>query len=177
MTEEKEDDAENGEEQAASASATLIEPPSTLQEKVGPPQPGGVDLEALERAEAVIANLSDQYLDWVREDLKKMVEAFEQLKASGGGDQEKIKLIFQISHDVKGQGGSFGYDLMTTVGNSLCRFIENKTALSQSHLNVVKLHIDTLNVIIKQDIQGDGGDMGKKLLTGLTMAADKVGGA
>jgi len=168
-------DEKNGEEQAGAA--TLIEPPKTLQDKVGPPQPGGIDLSALERAEAVISDLSGQYIEWVQEDLKNIQEAFDQLKAQGGTDATLLKKIFSISHDVKGQGGSFGYDLMTTVGNSLCRFTEDKDSLNPQHLDIVKLHIDTLKLIITQDIQGDGGAMGQKILTGLTLAADKVGGS
>ena len=167
-------DEKNGEGQETAA--TLIEPPKTLQDKVGPPQPGGIDLKALERAEAVISNLSDQYFEWVQGDLKSMQEAYNQLKAQGGADADQLKKIFSISHDVKGQGGSFGYDLMTTVGNSLCRFIEGKTSLDAAHMDIVKLHVDTLKLIIAQDIQGDGGAMGQKILTGLTLAADKVGG-
>jgi len=173
MADEKNDN-DVQEEEASAEPATLIEPPSTLQEKVGPPQPGGLDMAALERAEAVISSLSDQYLDWVKDDLENIQKAYEALQAADGADEEQLKKIFQISHDIKGQGGSFGYELMTTVGNSLCRFIEGKDSIELQHLDIVKLHIDTLKAIIKQDIQGDGGDLGKQLLTGLTMAAEKV---
>ena len=49
--------------------AQLITPPHSLKDKVGTGGPGAVGPEALERAEQVIANLADNYLEWVQTDL------------------------------------------------------------------------------------------------------------
>ena len=43
----------------------VIKPPNTLSAKVSKGGPGAVDLEAIERAEAVIAGMADNYLEWV----------------------------------------------------------------------------------------------------------------
>ncbi|MBM3565487.1 MAG: Hpt domain-containing protein, partial [Alphaproteobacteria bacterium] len=102
----------------------IINPPNSLKTKVKTGGPGAVNLAALERAEQVIANLSDSYLDWVQEDLKKIAAAYDELKTSGGSDKKVLDSIFRLAHDMKGQGGSFGFNLMTSVGNELCRMIE-----------------------------------------------------
>ena len=82
---------------------------------------GAVDAAALARAEQVIADMAGDYLEWAEEDLLNMEDALDKLKAAGRKDsKEHIERIFQLAHDVKGQGGSFGYDMMTRISDQLC---------------------------------------------------------
>lgn len=155
-------------------SPKFITPPNTLKAKVGPPTPGGVDLEALERAEAIIANLTDSYLEWVQEDLNKIQAAYEAMAAAGAKTKADLDKVFHVAHDIKGQGGSFGYNLMTVVGNQLCRFLEKKESLTPSEIQAVKVHIDTMKLIIAQKMTGDGGAEGTKLLKGLEFLLAKL---
>jgi hypothetical protein len=75
---------------------------------------------------------------------------------------------------MKGQGGSFGYPLMTAVGNSLCRFLEKVDKLPDSALEVVAVHVDTMRVVISNKMEGEGGKMGDRLLNGLDLVVNKV---
>ena len=82
---------------------------SKMKAKVG--GPGAVDADALARTEQVIADMVGDYLEWAEED------ALDKLKAAEMKDRKKhIERIFQLSHNVKGQGGSFKYDMMTRIG-------------------------------------------------------------
>ncbi len=154
----------------------LITPPNTLKDKVGTGGPGAVDLDVLERAEQVIADLAGNYLEWVEEDLVKIHKALEDLKAAGGDRKAELDRVFQIAHDMKGQGGSFGYQLITVVGNQLCRFIEPLESVGPGEIEVIKLHIDTMSLIIAQRMEGDGGKAGEALLAGLEKVAAKISG-
>ena len=152
----------------------VITPPNTIKMKVKEGGPGAVDLAAIERAEAVIANLADSYLEWVEEDLVKIRKAYENIQNNmdnPGGDIDKV---FQIAHDMKGQGGSFNYDLMTILGNDLCRFVEGKTTISKTDLKVIELYIDTMKVVITKRMSGDGGPEGQKVLAGLAAVVRKI---
>lgn len=154
---------------------SVIRPPDTLKSKVREGGPGAVDLAALERAEAVIANLTGSYLQWVQEDLVKLQTAYDTLAAAADADRKAgAERIFQIAHDIKGQGGSFGYNLMTVIGNSLCRFIEKQPTTGAKEIDVIKVHVDSLKLVIAQDLKGDGGPLGEKLLAGLNAVIDKV---
>jgi chemotaxis protein histidine kinase CheA len=147
----------------------LIKAPNKLSDKVSVGGPGAVDPAMLEQAEKVIEDLADSYLDWVAEDLAKLQSAFAKLKADGGASAENLEAVFQVTHDIKGQGGSFDYTLMTIIGNQLCRFIENldKKSVGAPELEVIELHVNTLQVVISQQLIGDGGEIGAKLLSGL----------
>ena len=152
----------------------VINPPNVLKEKVGNDGMGAIDLEAVEKAEKVIASLADSYLDTVAEDLRKIDEAFEKLKAATGGRKEELMGVFQESLNLKGQGGSFGYDLMTAIGNELCRLIEKLDKAGPKEVEAIKLHIDSMKLVIGNDIKGTGGDAGEKMLAGLQQVCDKL---
>ncbi|MBT3305473.1 MAG: Hpt domain-containing protein [Alphaproteobacteria bacterium] len=152
----------------------IINPPNALKQKVGTGGPGAVDLEALERAEKVIAGMTDNYLEWVAEDLIKIEKAYTKLAAASGDRKEEMNGVFQIAHDIKGQGGSFGYDLMTAIGNELCRLVEKTDVAGAGEIEAVKLHIDALKLVIAGDLKGNGGKEGEKLLSGLQQICDKL---
>jgi len=152
----------------------VINAPNTLNAKVTRGGPGAVDPAVLAKAEQVITDMAGQYLDWVEEDLKKIQAAFENLKADGG--KENLEKIFEIAHDMKGQGGSFGYPLITTVANDLCRMVENLENAGAKETEVIRLHIDTMRVIITNRMENDGGAAGEELLSGLEKVVAKMQG-
>jgi len=154
------------------AAPQIIRPPQTLQSKVEKGGPGSVDLDALAKAEAVIANLADDYLDWVQEDFVRLEAAYEDLKTDGANAQ-KIDALFQIAHDMKGQGGSFGYDLMTAIGDHLCRLVEGFEKVGPRELGMIRVHIDAMRVVITKALKGDGGNEGRQLLMGLSLVVEK----
>ncbi len=152
----------------------VINPPNNLKQKVGTGGAGAVDLEALERAEQVITGMTDSYLEWVAEDLKKIDQAYAKLAEATGDRKEEMEAVFHISHDIKGQGGSFGYDLMTAIANELCRLIEKAEKIGDEEVEAVKLHIASLKLVIGQDLKGQGGKAGEKMLAGLQQVCDKL---
>lgn len=153
----------------------LIQPPTQIRDKVSVTD-DGVDLDALEQAEQLIAGMQDSYLEWVEDDLKRFGELYTAAAAEEGDKRRAlVEDIFSVSHDVKGQGGSFDYPLMTAVGNSLCRFIEKlEGPVKQGHMAVIKVHIDTMRLIINQRMNGDGGKAGVNLLRGLDATVAKM---
>ena len=155
----------------------IIHPPNLLKAKVKTGGPGAVDSATLDRAEAAIANLADQYLDWVVQDLDRIGKAYEEYKsAEAEAVPEKLEAIFQVSHDIKGQGGSFGYDMMTSVGNQLCRLIEHVDATNPKLSDAIGVHIETMKLVIAQQIKGNGGKVGEQMLTGLEQIFKKTTG-
>lgn len=152
----------------------LITPPNTLKDKVSMGGPNAIDPDVLEKAEQIIADMADDYSHWVREDIERLNAAFEMLSAEGGATKENMDAVFEIAHDMKGQGGSFGYDLITAIGHELCRFLENVEKYGPSEVQAVKVHIDAIKRVIADDMKGDGGLQGGHLLTGLQMVRQKL---
>jgi hypothetical protein len=78
-------------------------------------------------------------------------------------------------HNIKGQGASFGYPLVTRIGQSLCRLVAPGRALDEAGLKLAQAHLDALKLVLEKQIAGKGGEVGDKLaarLESLT-AADR----
>ena len=154
-----------------------IYPPNTLKNKVTV-DAGSVDLAALEQAELAITGMQSDYLEWVIKDIEQLQGAYDKAVKEPDNRAAAQEGIYGFAHDIKGQGGSFGYPLMTAVGNQLCKFLEGiEGIVNDIQLNVVKVHIDTMRLIIQDRMEGDGGKAGDHLLKGLNAVITKVTGA
>ncbi|HIJ38328.1 MAG TPA: Hpt domain-containing protein [Rhodospirillaceae bacterium] len=153
----------------------IIEVSNLLKAKVSY-GPGGVDAKKLEETEAMIRGLQSEYVVWVLDDLKKLQVSLEAALMAGTDDRAApVRQIFETAHDMKGQGGSFDYGLMTQVSAQLCSFIDSRTIYSDQDMEVIRLHVDALRLVIAQKMVGDGGGGGKGLLRGLQAVISKIG--
>lgn len=157
------------------AKPQIINPPNKLKSKVSMGGPGAVDPERLARAEAVIEQMTANYLDWVETDLKKLETELADLKSDQADAAERMERIYRTAHDIKGQGGSFGYHLMTEIGALMCRYVENMSAgPSLEDIELMTLCHKSMRAVITGRLAGDGGEAGKAVLDGLSKVAQKV---
>lgn len=152
----------------------IITPPTNLLSKVDKGGPGAVDMDALARAEKVIDNLADDYVNWAIEDLVKLEAAFKELKEGKSDQKALLSAVFHIAHDMKGQGGSFGYELMTAAGDKLCRLTEKLDTPSPRDIEKIRIYVDAMQIIISHKLKGDGGKEGQQLMMGLEVLVQKA---
>lgn len=156
----------------------IITPPNLLRTKVVEGGPGAVSAKALAQAEKVIADMADSYVEWVAADLVRLADALAALRSSAPSEQKHLlRSIFAVAHDMKGQGGSFGYGLITTFADLLCKYVENLEVVTPEQTQVIALHVESMRVVVAQCMKGDGGPGGNQLLTGLEMVAAKTANA
>src|SRR3546814_13319953 len=70
----------------------------------------------LANAQAAVADLADQYIGWVNEDLVRLEAAAK--TAAGSTAPDKLTAVSDVAHDIKGQGSTFGYQ---PIGRASCR--------------------------------------------------------
>lgn len=123
----------------------------------------------------------EELLALYRESVFKDVAELERLSAGGADDAEswpeRQTRMREITHNVKGQGASFGYPLITRVGESLSRLLKLIATPDESSLKLVTAHVSTLRTVLDQDIKGDGGDLGDDLACRLEALVDKLDGS
>lgn len=151
--------------------AEIIEPPAgrvTLR-------PGihgfKVDEAALARAEIVIQSMGNDYLNWAADEARTLEDLYADARLARGGRDRLIGDVAVIAHNLRGNGASFGYDLMTAIGASLSDFCRTADAMGDSQLDVISVHIGALKVVIDGNLKGDGGDQGAELIATLQRAA------
>jgi chemotaxis protein histidine kinase CheA len=153
----------------------FIKAPGTLKAKVGALGPSADDLRAIKKAETVISNLAEKYVEVADLDLANLMKTTEALKADPGNREKRMKAVFLVAHDMKGQGGSFGYPLITAVCNQLCRFIEKvEEEPSPTENDIISLYVNAVGVVIRGKIKDADSQQAQALLEGLGMVYDKV---
>ncbi len=145
----------------------IIKPPNTLMKvKTGS---GRVkpDAEALKRAEAAVKKIGNDFPQWAQGDLDEMDKALAAARKDPDRQEDYIMQIFRRSMEVKGQGGSFGYDLISQVGDSLKKFTESRKDASPRDVEIIAAHVNAMRVVMVEDIKGDGGSVGRAIVDGL----------
>lgn len=133
-----------------------------------------INLEALEAAEKALSKMSEDYPDWVSALVVKLQEQHGRCVDSPEMRHECFEEINHIAHDMKGQGGTFGYPLITSFADSLYGFtIKRPGDISDNQIELVKSHLDAMRAVIKGRVSGDGGDIGQKLTESLSDAIEK----
>lgn len=128
-------------------------------------------------AEDVIADAEERLAetvagqqDWATEDLAIMLEACTAAANDPENRAEYFETISTRAHGLKGMGTSFGYQLVTQVGASLCDYLRENPA---GETDVVSLHVNSLNTILENGMRGDGEEAGREILSGLQKVVKK----
>lgn len=138
--------------------------------------PAADEAHAVAAAEAAVARLKAQYKGWLLNDIAKMKGAYAAATGDATNRAAHLQALYAVSHDVKGQGGSFGYDLVTDIGQSLCTLLKRDEAGSKAGLVAVATHIAALEAVAEAGLEGDGGQAGAKLLARLEAAVGSLPG-
>jgi hypothetical protein len=120
--------------------------------------------EALARAEAALAGLSQRYLDWATNDATRLRACIQDTLEGNIPLATGLPRLFTIAHDMKGQAATFGYPLVSELGNRLCRLIEANPPSDPSVLPQIARLAQAMTRVIAERLEGDGGEAGRRLL-------------
>ena len=117
----------------------------------------------LARAQAAVADLAKTYAPNTIADLDRCAALLKAAREDANARAASVKDLYGIAHNIKGQGSSFGYPLVTRIGHSLCTLVRQERDFSDADLGVMQAHLDALRLILAKDIKGEGGETGAKL--------------
>jgi hypothetical protein len=154
--------------------------PNYLKQKMGSNaarQPFVLPADVLANAEANLKREAEGFLDWAKQFLDHLAKQVTQAKALSGERTSNFEQINLIAHELRGQGGTFGYPLITVFAKSLYEVTKPPCREDDASLDIVKAHIDTMRAVIREKIEGDGGELGQQLFKALKAAIAKYSGA
>jgi chemotaxis protein histidine kinase CheA len=141
------------------------------------PEDGDRKLEAvLARAQAAVADLAKSYVPNTLADLDRCAALLTTARETPDQRATAIKDLYNTAHNVKGQGSSFGFPLVTRIAHSLCTLVRQERDFSDADLGTIQAHLDALRLILTKDIRGDGGEVGAKLAARLENMVIKAPG-
>ena len=114
------------------------------------------------------------YLESAQQDVAALIELSRQVAADPAQWAGAAEQMRAIVHNIKGQGASFGYPLMTRVGDSLTILLKQAGSADDAVLKLVIAHIETLHTVLDKDIKGGGGELGDTLAYRLESLVDKL---
>ncbi len=144
--------------------AEIIEAPNPMRDKVRVSDGGDIS-DLVQAAEQAIAEQARDYLDYVEQDHSALCAALDGGMGDPARRSDALIRIFGLVHNMKGQGKSFGYDMITMIAASLCEFLHKDDGdTADRAMQVVKAHIDAIGVVVEHRLEGDGGPLGRKLV-------------
>ncbi|MFZ5790549.1 MAG: Hpt domain-containing protein [Pseudomonadota bacterium] len=138
---------------------------------------GGISA-AVRRARDAVAELSADYRSWALADLTRAEAALSEASADPARAGTPLQRLYGIAHDMKGQGGSFGFPLVTQIGHSLCCLLHGRAAgrreiglpIDEADLALVEIHLKALRLVLEKSVRGEGGEIGRRLVERLQAA-------
>jgi chemotaxis protein histidine kinase CheA len=121
------------------------------------------ELAAMQKdAKSAIEDLREAYLKVSREQIGHLQQLID---GPPPHDEAWRTEIYRIAHDLKGQGATFGHDLVTRIAAGLCVLIKDDgTGDDAKFAKHATAHCQALQVVLEKDIRGLGGEHGVALL-------------
>ena len=122
----------------------------------------------------VLAELTEIYLEAAQKDVGTLERHISSVLEKTDPWDTTCREMRRVVHNVKGQGSSFGYPLMTEIGESLSHLLK---AIEQPHepqIKLVEAHVTALRFVMDQDIKGPGDEECRTLVKRLQELVRKL---
>lgn len=128
----------------------------------------------IEKAEKIVETMQDDYIEESKKDIEKLKILLQKIKEDPSNASDDVKELITLANDMKSQGGSFNYNLVTFIGNSLAKFLDKKQTIDDRTIETIQIHVDTIIMVLNRNMTGNGGQMGKEILDGIKAVVQKV---
>jgi CheY-like chemotaxis protein len=146
--------------------------PRVLRAKAG----GGiaVDAKRIANIQKELDSWNDDFVKWTLEYIEKLKRMLAMTRrkepSSRRGDFTRIN---EIAHELRGQGGIFSYPLVSAVAKSLFELTKDTLDRSDECLLLIQNHIETLKIVLRDEVRGDGGSVGLEIIRAMRLANTK----
>ena len=153
--------------------AQFVKPPRQLVDKTGKGIPG-TGAQALKKAEAAVKQHQNRvdYKSIAQESVDKINVSLKELTDDPASAAAE-KRIYELAHNLKGEGASFGYPAVSRVADLLCRVTEKPGKKSQRRLKVIRVQIESLKAMVRENVKGSPSGIALEIIQELAILVDK----
>tara|TARA_R110002124_G_scaffold7151_3_gene41993 strand:+ start:1868 stop:2299 length:432 start_codon:yes stop_codon:yes gene_type:complete len=123
---------------------------------------GGIDANAIAKAEEALKAMSSQFGEWLKDEIVKLEQAQATIRETGYTAETAEGLYFR-AHDLKGLGSTYQYPLVTRLAGSLCKLLDDHQKRMAAPLILLDAHIDAIRAVVRDQIQTDEHPTGRVL--------------
>ena len=139
---------------ATFADHEVITPANDLRSKAISHAAEGDDDDPVARAEAALAQLSNEFGEWMQSECERLEAARQEVRRAGFVKKTHDQL-FRAAHDIRGEAVTFGYPAAGEVADSLCRLMEHTPDMTRIPLTLVDQHVDAVRAITREHGRAD----------------------
>ncbi|UUX51912.1 Hpt domain-containing protein [Nisaea acidiphila] len=129
----------------------------------------------LRRLEAVVNESRERFVVDLAGRLRTLRAAVQELIDGNMEQRDLLSLVFDESLQIKGMGGTIGYNVLSLIATTLNDFVTGRTKIGRIQFEILQLHIDAMYVVIADRITDNGGILEDQVLSGLRTAVRKFG--
>jgi hypothetical protein len=112
-------------------------------------RPGGVPREqAVERAQATLDELKQEFTGWLDERLHDLGAAIQALE-SAPFDAARLETVYQCCRQLREVGTTMGFELTTVISGNLCEVLDAVRAGAPCDMQALDCHFDALMLTSK----------------------------
>ncbi|MFP6773490.1 MAG: hypothetical protein VCE74_14325 [Alphaproteobacteria bacterium] len=146
--------------------------PNKLLEKVGPGY--GPNPAAVERANNIVEQMKADYESRLTTELENLLALFQAMCAIKEFDLDKLH---DQVHEIRGEAGTFGYDLVSNIGKLLCELLSPIEEVTEIDQKAISAHLNAMHTVVSQKVKGAGPEVAKQIVEGLAAIVAKSRGA
>lgn len=152
--------------------ARFIKPLNRLKTKVGS---GGIDQKLIIEADHIIDENNIDFAPYALKILEKIGKSVDaaQKNSPDAPSETFIKAATPSIMQIKAHGSLFHYHLLGDVADNILHFLEHTAILNNDSYKLIEAHLNTMLVIVRSGITGDGAKAGDALMAELTSARDR----
>jgi chemotaxis protein histidine kinase CheA len=130
----------------------VIVPPGCLRDQVKITGSGPIDTSPIEKAERALDQLSVAFDSWLVEEVTSLTKARDAVHTQGLSPETR-KELHRTAHDLKGQGQTYGYPLITHVCSTLCKLLETAIHPDLIPVDLIDHHVNAVRNIMKMKVK------------------------
>ena len=110
-----------------------------------------------QRAEDVISGLRGNFVSSAKESILRMGDILKMIRDDEVAQSRVLPdSFFRMAHDIKGQGTTFGYPLLTELGVDICDILRGRTSWSRQELNRIEQDLADMHTVINMPYDSKG---------------------
>jgi chemotaxis protein histidine kinase CheA len=151
---------------------SVIVPPHKLKKAVthmrGPVQ---IDMSAVDRAEAALAELKVEFGEWMNAECAR-IDAARRVIHAKGLSRVTADALFLPAHDIKGGAATLGFPIAERIATSLCRLLQHAPEVVRIPRSFIDLHVDAIRAIVREDVKDAHNPYGLELSERLSIMVE-----
>ncbi|MFZ4761204.1 MAG: hypothetical protein ACOYK8_00110 [Alphaproteobacteria bacterium] len=133
--------------------------------------------QAVERASNIVKSHADMFYQAASESIEEMFSLWQKIQINDEDREKNFTNLIRLTHDLRGQGGTFDYPYITRIAAFLHMALEKRDFSYPKYFELLHVHISALSSILKGKMTGEDNKDAQKLATGCELIVQKLVGS